>query len=97
MKTIFKYRLEITDEQELMLPKDAEILTIRMQEEVMQLWALVDTVAELETRKFRIAGTGHSIDCGKDQYYTYIATVEMGEVGFIWHVFELCEIDHERY
>jgi len=38
-KTTWKYPLEITDEQNLMMPEGAEILTAQMQGGTLCLWA----------------------------------------------------------
>lgn len=42
MKRIFKYQLEITDRQTILLPHDAEILSVQVQNQKPCLWAKVD-------------------------------------------------------
>lgn len=61
MLMIFKYPIPIEDHFTLELPKDAKILTVQVQREMPQLWAVVDPEAEKETRHFRLSGTGHPI------------------------------------
>lgn len=39
---VYKYELEITDEQTIRLPLNAELLTVQMQGDKCCLWALVD-------------------------------------------------------
>lgn len=82
MRTIFKYPFETADEVWIDMPADAEILTIQIQRGVPCVWALVVPGEELETRYFKIYGTGSEIyEGGK-----YIATYQTGS--FVWHVFE---------
>ena len=52
MLTIFKYPIPIKDHSILELPKDARILTVQIQRGMPQLWALVDSETEKETRYF---------------------------------------------
>jgi hypothetical protein len=60
-KVIWKFELEPTDNQEIEMPKGAEILTAQNQVGIPCLWALVDPTAEKETRTFEVVGTGHPI------------------------------------
>lgn len=82
--TIYKYPIDIRDEQLVKMPKDAKILTVQMQGDNPTLWALVDEKAEKEYRKIRIIGTGHPIPDADS--LTYIGTIQ--ERMFLWHVFE---------
>lgn len=86
MNTIWKYPVPINDYFELEMPQGAEILTVQMQYNEPQLWALVDKMAPRETRSFRLAGTGHPID---DPRLDYIGTVQMMEGQLVWHIFEI--------
>jgi hypothetical protein len=62
MKKVFKFMLLVQDMQVLTLPKDAQILTVHVQQGDICLWALVDPEeTETTTRLFRLAGTGHPI------------------------------------
>ena len=54
---VYKYELEITDEQIIRLPFAAEILTVQMQRDKCCLWALVDPRNELNERTICIYGT----------------------------------------
>jgi len=51
-KTIWKFTLDLVDEQQVSLPKDAEILSVQVQNGNICLWALVNPEAEKETRYF---------------------------------------------
>jgi hypothetical protein len=83
MKTIYKYRVPITDEFELLIPKDARVLTVQMQERFPYIWALVDTYNKDQSRTFYIVGTGNpvpSVEC------VYVGTFQVPP--FVWHLFE---------
>ena len=81
MKKIYKY--ELTSQNcTLKLPKDAEILTVKLQNATPTLWALVDPEAELENRHICIIGTGWEVEDTMKYITTYI------DGYFVWHVFE---------
>ncbi len=82
MKVIYKFPLDITDSQKVMLPSDFEILKIGFQGLTLMLWALVDPQCRVTWRTITIVGTGHEFDPG---HKSYIDTVFMGD--FVWHVF----------
>ena len=83
MKTIYKYPLTSQD-CTLHLPKDSEILTIKLQNENPTLWALVNpNTSELEERHICIVGTGWQVEDNMKYITTYM------DGYFVWHVFEL--------
>lgn len=87
MKTIWKYTLEVIDNQLLELPEKSEILTVQMQHGYPQLWAIVNSELPKEKRHIRIHGTGHmviSVDNLK-----YISTFQMEKGELVFHVFEV--------
>ena len=87
MKTIYKYPVQIENEQIIIMPRNAKLLTIQCQHNKPMLWALVDTAEPLEERRIRIAGTGH--DCRHVQSGVHIATFQMTDVQLlIWHAFD---------
>ena len=84
---IWKYQLNVIDEQQLFLPADAKILTVQTQRGTPCLWALVNeenTAKEL--RKIAIYGTGNPIP---DDPGEYIATFQMHGGDLVFHVFEV--------
>jgi hypothetical protein len=84
MKKIFKYPL--IPRVSPILPKDAEILTIQVQHDVVCIWALVDTnFQETTTRQIRVYGTGHPMP---DNPGTYLATFQLNDGALVLHVFE---------
>lgn len=87
MKTIYKYELQIVDDQLIDLPLYAELLTVQMQNGRPRLWAVVDTELKTEKRYIRIHGTGHSIS--SVGVLKYISTFQMEGGSLIFHVFEV--------
>lgn len=80
---VWKWSLRVASLQSLPIPKNAEILTVQLQDNIPCLWALVDETAPIEYRSFAIYGTGEPIsNPGK-----YIGTFQLGAL--VFHVFEL--------
>ncbi len=81
-QTIWKYELEIVDEQILLMPLHSDILTVQFQGPSLCLWARVDPRRSLADRRILIVGTGNPMPlAGK-----HIGTVQAGRL--VWHVFE---------
>jgi hypothetical protein len=51
---IWKYTLEIKNEQKIMMPIGAKILSIKIQNKLPQIWAFVNENAPVELRSFFI-------------------------------------------
>ena len=71
------------------MPKGAQILTVQAQHDIPCIWALVEPkagLAEEETRKFRMFGTGHEIHDHSELFY--IGTFQLNDGAFIGHLFE---------
>lgn len=85
-KTIWKYRLKVTDEQLLEMPIGAEILTVQVQDGEPCLWALVDPDAVRENRKIYIFGTGNPL-LNSISILKYISTFQQLSGKLVWHVF----------
>jgi len=83
---IFKYQVPIKDYCEIQMPKNTQILTFQSQYDIPCIWALVDPEQPIESRKFRIAGTGHEI---KGKALEYIGTCQMMNGTLVWHLFEI--------
>lgn len=79
--TIWKFPLEITDRQIIVLPEGWEALTVMVQGGSLCLWAQVNPDATRGGYKIRVAGTGHEIDPS----WTYLGSAQQGP--FVWHVF----------
>lgn len=82
---IWKWPLMITDRQTIEMPSGAKMLTVQMQGERPQLWALCDETNPLTERKIAIYGTGNPVP---DEPGQYIATFQSHGGLLVWHVFE---------
>lgn len=86
MKSIWKFPLAVKGRQDVEMPKGAEILCADKQGEVLCLWAIVDTEAEMEERLIAVVATGQEM--GID-YLKYIGTAQIANGALVWHVFEV--------
>ena len=87
-KTIWKFELEIGDNQKLEMPIGAEILSVQTQNETPCLWALVDPDADQETRHFEVYRTGHPVHYDMGISRNYIGTFQLQSGLLVLHVFE---------
>lgn len=83
---IWKFEIIATDEQIVVLPKGAQILTVQMQGDTPCLWALCDKDAPKEDRRIRIYGTGHEINHAVGRY---ISTFQLYGGSLVFHAFEV--------
>ena len=85
IKTIFKYPLEVIDEQTIEMPSGAQILTVQMQRGLLYLWALVPVAAPMMQRRIITHGTEHPVPPTTGEY---IGTYQLDGGSLIFHVFE---------
>jgi hypothetical protein len=84
VKTIYKYPVAILDEQLILLPVGAEILTVSNDPHgALCLWAVVNPLNPTIPRTINIVGTGQPMP---DANVNYITTLYAAN--FVWHVFE---------
>jgi hypothetical protein len=83
MKTIYKYPIEITDEQTVNMPTGAQVLSAQMQGTQLCIWALVEVGNINCDRRVRIFGTGNTVKL--DGNWKFVDSVQ--ERIFVWHVF----------
>ncbi len=88
MIAVYKYYVPVSDRFSLELPIGARPLSVQVQIDAVQLWALVDTEAKLETQRFRLAGTGHPIDEPADRL-EFIDTFQLQGGSLVFHVFRV--------
>lgn len=85
MKTIWKYRVSLSHSQfSIEMPKGARLLSVQVQGGHPQLWALVDSEVEQESRQFLMAGTGHQ---GPGSGWDHVGTFQLFKGGFVGHLF----------
>lgn len=83
MITIWKYRLDVIDEQTIEVPFEAKALSVQMQNAELCIWCLVKTDNKLVPMHIRIFGTGHPVVDVPDK--SYVGTFQEG--WFVGHVF----------
>jgi hypothetical protein len=88
MRTIYKYKIETTDRQEIRMPQYSRILTVQTQYEAPCLWAEVDDTMEMVERHIETFGTGHSIPVGLGVVRIYIGSYQLRGGALIFHVYE---------
>lgn len=78
---IFKYKLEIQDEQILNLPINWKCLDIQVQNDAIYMWAMI--AEDVACRDYKISCVG----TGQETFLTdYLGTVQLGS--FVWHFFK---------
>jgi hypothetical protein len=92
MSVVWKYALEIADEQELSMPQGAELLHVANLADSgyhrIALWArVIPSEAPYVRRSLLIRGTGHRIST-----QPYIGTVVTNHGALVWHVFDGGEV-----
>jgi hypothetical protein len=85
MKTVWKFPLEIVDFQKLLMPENAQILTVQMQHDEPCIWALVDSNAPRKIREVYTRGTGQAADLPLS--VAWIGTYQAKGGEFVFHVF----------
>lgn len=85
-KRIYKYSLNTTDYQTILMPKDAKILCVMNQKDNIVLYAEVEQNIE-EPYHFEIFGTGHPMKEGMGTHREYIGTVQLYGGDLVFHVY----------
>jgi hypothetical protein len=85
METIWKYELEVTGEQKIMMPNGAVTLDVQVQDNLPCLWVRVDPDRSMINRKIITHGTGHEVP---ETTGDHIGTYQLQGGGLVFHVFE---------
>ena len=86
MRTIWKFEVPERDKFTLELPAGAEFLCVQRQFDGTQAWFLLDPEAPKVTRRFSVAGTGHTIlEAGR---LSYLGTFQLHGGRLVFHLFE---------
>ena len=85
---IWKFTLQVTDHQQVLMPRGAQVLSVQTQHNMPQVWALVDERAPLEPRGFATYGTGNPMP---EQVYfgRFVGTYQIDSGSLVFHVFEV--------
>ena len=86
-KSIYKYQLGVVGSQLIKMPKDAEILSVKNQQENLVVYALVTPDEEIVERRILVYGTGHPIRADIFDDFDFVGTVNMNSATLVWHVF----------
>lgn len=83
MKTIYKYPIKITNEQEISMPQDAKVIHAGLDPQGTPcVWAVVDTERETEPVSILVYGTGNPMN-----YFPHEHVGSFTQGPFVWHVF----------
>lgn len=83
--TVWKFPLNITDEQTIVAPVDPRILHLGVQNGQPCLWLLVDPTKERVEMKIRILGTGWAP--ADTTMWLHLGTVFEDGGRLVWHYF----------
>ena len=83
--TIWKYPLEVTDIQHVIVPRGARLLSVQIQGKTPCLWALVDPEATKHSRAIITLGTGNP---APNVLGAFLGTYQMHGGALVFHVFE---------
>ena len=89
MKYIFKYPIMPDDQQTVLMPDGAVILTVQCQHDFPCIWALVDDTKPGKLRKIAMVGTGRP--CDHLESAAYIGTFQIRGGTLVFHVFDETE------
>lgn len=87
-RVIWKFVLELKDEQQFEMPSGALIVSFQRQNGKMCIWCLVDPSIPMVFRTLRIHGTGHHNIL---PYEKYVGSVVDEEKASVWHLFDCGE------
>ncbi len=88
MKTIYKYKLALTDSQVIKAPRDFTALSVGLQAGEICLWAEVETESPRVPRRVWIQGTGNPFAESMTDWSClagFVGTVQIGL--FVWHIY----------
>lgn len=88
MLTIYKYYLEVDDDQVVEIPKYGKILCVQTQHEKPCIWVQIDTNNIVEDRYFKTFGTGAMMPDNIDDVFKYIGTYQLKDGVMACHVYE---------
>lgn len=85
MTKIWKFPIEIVDEQQIAMPDGARILCVQVQRGVPCIWAEVSPGVREVHRTLLIHGTGHDVSVRAKKY---VGTFQTDGGDFVWHLFD---------
>jgi hypothetical protein len=85
MKTIWKFPINVVDEQIIVTPEHPWFLCVQLQRGNPFIWALVNPDNPPVSMRIKIFGTGHPIEATNG--LNYIGTFQLHDGVFVGHVF----------
>ena len=90
MRTIWKFDRPLSSLDDVIhieMPRGAKVLSVGNQNGKLAIWAEVDTdySHRTETRRFRVAGTGHPLN----ETCRFIGTVQFESGSLVFHIYEM--------
>lgn len=83
-QAVYKYELQVIDEQQIDLPIGAQILRVDIQHGAPMLWAAIDPMVATERRTIYCIGTGHRFRGASSEH---IGTVQLSGGSLVFHYF----------
>lgn len=88
MKAIYNYKLSFEESQVIVMPTDAQILSLSNQHDQMILFVLADADAHLKPCTFRMFRTWDIIEDSEAKSLQYIGTCFIESRGMTYHIFK---------
>ena len=85
MRAIWKFDLAVERSPVIEMPRGAKVLCVQTQCGRACIWAIVDSTAPKEPRRFEIRGTGHALE---EDPGDYTGTFQLRTGSFVGHLFE---------
>ena len=85
MTSIWKFPIALDDHIEVQMPVGAKVLSVQVQRATICMWALVETEAKQERRRFCILPTGGAVYSYVGQF---IGTFQLAGGNLVFHLFE---------
>lgn len=86
-KHIWKFPVQATEIFTIDMPRGAQVLSVQVQHDAPQMWAMVDPAAPQSRRTFRLIGTGNPFNDA--DRLRFIGTFQMRDGDEVQHLFEV--------
>ena len=87
MKTVWKYTVPTDGTFGMNMPAGAEVLSVHVQNGVVNMWVEVDPDVGSILKRFRVCGTGH--DMPADEPRRFVGSYLLHGATEVYHLFEI--------
>lgn len=96
-KVVYKYQLnEFKTDQEFRLPKNARILKVDEQDQMLFMWVAVDPDEPIESFHIEVLDTGRMFpDLKRLEVRHHLNSVVMSN-GSVWHIFQILKVSPKQ-